>query len=309
MNFYGLDFNIFSNITKLLSGEVLMIFARISKVAWNNFNYKNIIMNYRIKSMPFIKLNSNDNPLKYYILWEYRVRQIIWCDNPKEILSVTNFVYSNRDIVKSYENYHLSNKSHLHFILSDDLDENTINYIDDSDKIEDHILVKLHNILKDLRVNLIRGDVIQLSWCTYRNDGLFIYDGENIIDLVYDKFDDYGHIPKSFTIPEFPIYYWSEIIQHNCCMWINPKYHQELIDNVTDNDNTGFISAIPHTYFMDSITNKLFYIYYDDICKLDEFKMKIIENIKKDYPFAWNSNGKIQLTGFGYIAMESRWFK
>ena len=48
----------------------------------------------------------------------------------------------------------------------------------------------------------------------YWNDGKYIFNGEEIIDLTGDP-DDYGSIPEEFQIAEFPSQYWHELIDYN----------------------------------------------------------------------------------------------
>lgn len=74
---------------------------------------------------------------------------------------------------------------------------------------------------------LKRGDIIHFETFgdTY-NDGKCIYDGEEIVNLCYDRYildtkryNDYGGIPKEFKcIEEFPINYWNDILIFR---WIN----------------------------------------------------------------------------------------
>lgn len=54
-----------------------------------------------------------------------------------------------------------------------------------------------------------RGDLVALKKRLYRNNDLYIFDGEKVIELNYD-IDDYGAIPLEFNTSEFPIGYWNK---------------------------------------------------------------------------------------------------
>lgn len=76
--------------------------------------------------------------------------------------------------------------------------------------------------------NLVKGDLI--LFCEekrYRNEGVAIYDGENIIKLDYE-YDEHGTLPKCFTVitNEAPIVYWVNYprkkgISHNSVVWFD----------------------------------------------------------------------------------------
>ncbi len=88
--------------------------------------------------------------------------------------------------------------------------------------------------VKAYALDIRRGDVIHLeSMGDYRNDGLWIYDGTNFHDL-YNEIDDYGSVPSSFCIPEFPPWYWQDIIVHNSIVWFDQTQiaDQMLEENV-----------------------------------------------------------------------------
>ncbi len=68
--------------------------------------------------------------------------------------------------------------------------------------------------------DLVRGDAIRIkpfpdspdNW--YRNEGLFLVDGDAVIPLD-TTIDDYGHVPENFFYPEFPVDYWLDTVTHN----------------------------------------------------------------------------------------------
>jgi len=83
--------------------------------------------------------------------------------------------------------------------------------------------------------DLRRGDiVIMTNIAGYRNDGLFIFDGTEVIHLAWEP-DDYGTIPIQFKVPEdFPITYWEDIILHNAYVPFDfVKWSDQLQANFT----------------------------------------------------------------------------
>lgn len=69
-----------------------------------------------------------------------------------------------------------------------------------------------------------RGDLIQVSWLEYRNDGLYIIDveprnGNLVVRDLYYYADDYGSLPPDFTLLEFPPCYF-DAIDHNFYRWL-----------------------------------------------------------------------------------------
>ena len=86
-----------------------------------------------------------------------------------------------------------------------------------------------------------RGDVLHnVSMGDYRNDGKFIFDGEKLCYPYNKPFadatdpddpDEYGYVPKSFlAINEFPVRYWSEIIDHNYYIYADLT---DIVDHIT----------------------------------------------------------------------------
>lgn len=98
-----------------------------------------------------------------------------------------------------------------------------------------------------------RGDVIHLAAVgEYRNNGKWIYDGNDVIPLDY-SLDDYGAVPASFqVIDEFPIHYWEKTIAHNCIVHLNMEtYLDEVMVNLRCNEVTqfGVVCASKFTYW------------------------------------------------------------
>jgi len=73
-----------------------------------------------------------------------------------------------------------------------------------------------------------RGDIICFGGRTYRNEGVYIWDGKKIISLDTD-IDDYGSVPHEFKVgKEFAPDHWVKIIEHNCLIHLE----DELIDQI-----------------------------------------------------------------------------
>lgn len=71
-----------------------------------------------------------------------------------------------------------------------------------------------------------KGDLISIfGKDTYRNEGIFIYDGEKVI-VLDTTFDEYGHLPSYFTVEEFGPKYWHRIF--SITLWCG-FYHLSTI--------------------------------------------------------------------------------
>ncbi len=97
----------------------------------------------------------------------------------------------------------------------------------DGDEVEAKVIKFLNNNKQFIPKEAIRGDVLKIAKIgdfnisEYRNDGRVIFDGEKIIRLCSD-IDDYGSIPKNFlTFEEFPIGYFTNVIEHNTIHFID----------------------------------------------------------------------------------------
>lgn len=82
--------------------------------------------------------------------------------------------------------------------------------------------------MKDLR----RGDLIGLAmFMGYRNDGTFIYDGKEAVELSEDP-DDCGTVPLIFSVPdEFPVRYWEDLVIHNSYVPFHPDRWMNQLEN------------------------------------------------------------------------------
>lgn len=95
--------------------------------------------------------------------------------------------------------------------------------------------------------NIKFGDLVyNVEVGGYRNDGLYIYDGEKLLDLDNKK-DDYGHLPQKFRVLEkhpthdfiIPPTYWAGCggqrgVDHNSIVWFDhTQKRNELLGNIT----------------------------------------------------------------------------
>lgn len=134
----------------------------------------------------------------------------------------------------------------------------------------DHTQDELDKALKYLRsinADLVKGDlVIFEKYAGYRNYGVTIFDGHNIIDLDdgpvnYERMEELGTLPSNFRVIEsgIPIRYWhppSGGIDNDYIVYFN---HSKVLDQCLNN-----IVASPfyHTTFVfNNITYRIVYIY------------------------------------------------
>lgn len=139
----------------------------------------------------------------------------------------------------------LKNK-HKHQVYTDpNFDYNDQNYTHDIFEVFADETVDYKNIFKETLIlladeNLVKGDLI--LFCgrnAYRNDGIAIYDGANIINLDYE-IDDYGSLPTCFNVitNDVPVDYWVDLtnkkgISHNSIVWLDHStIKQQCIDGV-----------------------------------------------------------------------------
>ena len=101
------------------------------------------------------------------------------------------------------------------------------------------------------------GDLLHLQCMGYRNDGVFIYDGQRFVDLPSWP-DDYGTLPRQFTCPEYPATYWAALnpmshqsdnfdgycgIDHNDYIWLSRAVAGQAKANLTAGAPTEFPDA------------------------------------------------------------------
>jgi len=81
--------------------------------------------------------------------------------------------------------------------------------------ISGHDLDDINRRALPLLDGIKRGDVVHFEeFSDYRNEGKLIFDGEKLIELD-TEYDDYGCVPKQFTVNEFGSHHFIETIDHN----------------------------------------------------------------------------------------------
>jgi hypothetical protein len=139
--------------------------------------------------------------------------------------------------------------------------------------------------LYQINVDLVRGDLIFIDGIkTYRNNGIYIFDGCQIVFLDY-TIDDYGSLPKEFKVINngVPIDYWISKkenglktmrgIEHNRIMWFDPSsVRQQLINNVKVEEIGEYGSRIDLEISTTFIYNKKLYTILYDSKNPDAFK-------------------------------------
>lgn len=107
---------------------------------------------------------------------------------------------------------------------------NIVNPADDAILDKEELATALNYLQKE-KVDLRKGDLVLFdAKIGYRNDGVAIFNGTDIIDL-YAEVDDYGSLPPEFHVIEngVSINYWSDMgdtdttrgITHNNIVWFN----------------------------------------------------------------------------------------
>ena len=123
-------------------------------------------------------------------------------------------------------------KAKVHFISHEEFE----NYIIESPADILEALSQIASTLPDLR----KGDIVQLDWEVYRNEGSYIYNGTKVLQLIDDP-DEHGTLPKEFQVPEFPPDYWTDIIVHNTYIWLNlEKLQPQIEQNIQLTSDVGY---------------------------------------------------------------------
>jgi hypothetical protein len=102
--------------------------------------------------------------------------------------------------------------------------------------------ISKHPCFPDLR----RGDCLVLGpERGYRTTVLLIYDGSQIIDLDFTR-DDYGSLPTEFAYPEFPLDYFTGVIEHNNLVHLTrgSDLHQQWLDHLTSGTMSQLITEV-----------------------------------------------------------------
>ena len=88
-----------------------------------------------------------------------------------------------------------------------------------------------------------RGDLISTDSKRYRNNGVYLWDGEKAVKLA-DKIDDYGHIPSTYIVSdeEFSPFYWIDQIDHNSIYYPCEAYRESVISTYDDDVYEGYFT-------------------------------------------------------------------
>lgn len=141
---------------------------------------------------------------------------------------------------------------HTHFIPTE------VVSVSDPEEITESELSTALTYLKSISADLVKGDVVVFnSIAGYRNDGVTIFTGTEIINLFFDL-DDYGSLPNFFQVikDNVPTNYWSKAIHHNYIVWFDiESVRDQCIANI--NQQSGVICTT-FTY-----NNTIYYIVLD----------------------------------------------
>jgi len=76
--------------------------------------------------------------------------------------------------------------------------------------------------------NIRKGDTICFGGRVYRNDGVWIWDGNKIIELD-NSIDDYGGVPRLFKVgKDYKPNHWINIIEHNTIIWLEDELLEKI---------------------------------------------------------------------------------
>jgi len=143
--------------------------------------------------------------------------------------------------------------------------------------------------LHKIDADLVKGDLVIFDAVEgYRNTGVAIFDGINIIDLA-SELDDYGNLPQSFRVIEggVPIRYWEFLdetnegrgITHNRIVWFD---HSKVLQQCLANIKFGLVddkhSAIHTTFYYAGQQYNIIYEVYGDpdvVRYIDELTVRL----------------------------------
>lgn len=189
-------------------------------------------------------------------------------------------------IVSSLESYDKIEETIPDFDDDDNNDNDN-----DSDFYQNYIVAL--NYLKSMNADLVKGDLILFDCAIgYRNQGVAIFDGEQIIDLEYDV-DDYGALPSKFHVIEngVPLNYWSYVgdtdatigIDHNQYVWFNHVLvWEQCVANLTYGQTQGKY-AIYTSFMFEQKQYKIMFEYHDAVLlSSSQQKYGTLDNINRD---------------------------
>lgn len=139
----------------------------------------------------------------------------------------------------------------------------------------------------NLQFTIKRGDVIETLKNDYRNNGLFMWDGADVLTLDFNV-DEYGGVNSDFIVSnfEFSPDYWINNIAHNCYYYPCSKFRQEVYDTLT-NDSKFTIEDVWYGYYM--FNGKKHYVFIE-IENIDDMEYILMN---KNMPYSFNDGGDI----------------
>lgn len=141
-----------------------------------------------------------------------------------------------------------------------------------------HVLQILKNRYGDNFDQMVTdGDIVQLDFFDYRNSGTLIYKGKlgKVTELDQEP-DDYGNLPKEYTIYNWPIKYWEDRIVHNNIINIGPEISQAF-----KNLNINHVHKLTYSRFKSMVS-----LSYDDQDNPDIYVVNFMVNGKNYYVIA-----------------------
>jgi hypothetical protein len=135
--------------------------------------------------------------------------------------------------------------------------------------------------LHKIKADLVRGDLILFdSKVRYRNDGVAIFTGTEIIQLYYE-IDDYGSLPPDFHVIEdgVSLGYWEYIddtdngrgIDHNDIVWFNHTLvRDQCISNIIYTVIEDSKHAVLTSFTFNGQSYRIIYCYADTDSVWDE---------------------------------------
>jgi len=144
------------------------------------------------------------------------------------------------------------------------------------------------------------GDIIIFDTCAgYRNEGVAIFDGAQIIDLYYEL-RDYGALPPCFHVIEnrVPLNYWKDAIYQTAIVWFNHSLvRDECIANIqcdiiNDDRYGGSTRVIYTTFTFDDIIYEPEYT--SQSTSIAEKIANFIEKLKSNDLFQFETNSMFE---------------
>jgi len=94
----------------------------------------------------------------------------------------------------------------------------------------------------DCDIGFIRGDIVSHEFITSdTNDSIYIYDGQQLVNLVPSPIHSSSGVPHTFpVITQFPIMYWSDSISNNNLVFVHiPVVHIPVVHMPVDHKDVN----------------------------------------------------------------------